>query len=125
LDTHFGDARRTVAYLQYAIRWLTAKRCGRIPNADALRDIANEIAPRFNQMTKAGVGNVDEILAAVWNLGPLTQDATGSRFKVLGCVIVGLLIDDPVVDLDEIEPGMREWFANNATEFAKLFSSPS
>lgn len=47
----------------------------------------------------------------------------GGRFKVLGCVILAQLIDDPIADLDELEPALRDWFAENAEEFARLFSS--
>ena len=104
-------------YLWYLLRYRVADMLGRRPSAEDLREIAGRVYPRFSVVIRGDGSVLENVLRTVFKLASKDEEVTAGRFVVAGMAALGVLLNDPVADMEAMRPHMADWWRRNLEKF--------
>jgi hypothetical protein len=107
---------RPGTYLWWLLRLRVAQLLGRRPTPDDLYQIAQGARERFAVVIR-DAGVLEDVLLTVWHLAPPERKIKGGRFLVASTAALGILLDDPAVDLEAARPDLSAWWRKNLDKF--------
>lgn len=111
LDTKAG------LYLWYLLRYRVAELMGRKPSAEDLHALAERFYPKFAKLIRGDQRQLEDTLLSVFALAAEGRKVTGGNAVVMGTAALGVLLDDPEVELVVMRPHLANWWAQNAAAF--------
>lgn len=115
-DTDLPIDGRPGTYLWWLLRHRVAQLLGRRPSPDDLHEIAGGAQERFGVVIR-DADVLEDVLLTVWKLAPPEREVKAGRFLVAGTAALGVLLDDPAVDLEAARPDLSAWWRKNLDKF--------
>ena len=82
----------------------------RRPSAEDLREISAQALPGFAVVIRGDGSVLEDVLRTVFKLASKDQEVAGGRFVVLAMVALGVLLNDPVADMEAMRPDLAAWW---------------
>lgn len=104
-------------YLWYLLRYRVAELLGRKPSPGDLHALAERFYPEFAKLIRGEHSQLEDTLLSVFALAAKGRKITGGNAVVMGTAALGVLLDDPEVELAAMRPHLVTWWARNAAAF--------
>lgn len=101
---------RSGAFVRYLLRYRVAQMLSREPDAADVAALARQARNRFSELIKVPNG-LDAVLLTAFELAPDDRKVSGADGVVLGAAALGVLLDEPAVDMAAMRPHLDAWWA--------------
>jgi hypothetical protein len=115
-DTDVPVDGRASTYIWWLLRYRVAQLVGRRPTAEDLQEIAARQLDKFGVLI-TDISVLEDVLLTVWHLAPPEREVKAGRFVVAGVAALGVLLDDPVADLEAVRLDLAAWWQKNLAKF--------
>lgn len=116
LETEVQANGQAAAYLWYLLRYRIHNYFGRRPTEQDLARLAQQRHPLYARVLRGDIGELENLLRSVTNMISEDRRITGGRFVVLSIVTLGILLDDPQSQLDQMKPDLVDWWQRRGWE---------
>jgi hypothetical protein len=116
LETEIRVDGQAAAYLWYLLRYRIFDYFGRRPAEQDLARLAQRLHPLYARVLRGDISELEDVLRSVTNMISEDRRITGGRFVVVGIVALGILLDDPQSQLDQIKPYLVDWWQRRGWE---------
>jgi hypothetical protein len=110
---------RVGLYLWYLLRYRVAELVGRKPSPEDLHALAERFYPKFDKLIRGDQRQLEDTMLSVFALAAEGRKVTGGNAVVMGTAALGVLLDDPEVELVAMRPHLANWWAQNAAAFGE------
>jgi hypothetical protein len=110
---------QATGYLWYLIRYRITDYLGRKPTEQDLQRLARRRYPRFAAVSIYDEQVLEDMLRSLFNMIPEDRRITGGMFVVLGIMTLGILLDQPEVELAEMKPHLAEWWRRRGRQIVQ------
>ncbi len=110
------DAQAGV-YLWFMLRARVARIVGHRPAAEELREIAERAYPKYSLISVYDVNFFEDILTSVFDLAPEGRPVSDAELTIGSMLALGILMDDPVSDMEVMRPHLAAWWQRNLEGF--------
>lgn len=117
LDTDVPVDGQAGTYLWYLLRYHVVEMLGRRPSAEDLRTISARFNFRFSSVIGSSEGLMENVLRTVFKLASSGEEVTAGSFIVAGTTALGVLLNDPVADMETMRPHLAVWWRRNLPKF--------
>jgi hypothetical protein len=104
-------------YLWYMLRYRIADILGRRPSPEDIRQIAAGVNPKFALVMRGDPDLLENTLRTAFRLADNQTEVTAGRFIVASVAALGVLLEDPSMDLQVIRPHLARWWRSNLDKF--------
>jgi hypothetical protein len=116
LETDVPAEGQASAYLWYLLRYRIHNYFGRRPTEQDLAGLAQRRHPLYARVLRGDTGELEDVLRTVTNMISENRRITGGRFVVFSIVTLGILLDDPQSQLDQMKPHLADWWQRRGWE---------
>jgi hypothetical protein len=116
-DTDVPIDGQAGTYLRYLLRHRIVDILGGRPSEEDLQVIAARAYLRFNLVIRGSERLLENVLRTVFRMPVEGEKVTGGAFIVVGTAALGVLLDDPVADMEAMRPHLADWWRRNLEKF--------
>jgi hypothetical protein len=105
-----GDMRGGL-YVYYLTSAHVEARCGHRPSPEDIQGVALSVFPGISRLLRVDVPKVEDLLRGYWKLETVGGEVIGSDAILIGSAVLGVMLERPEAQLEEMRPALSEWFA--------------
>jgi hypothetical protein len=104
-------------YLWYLLRFRIVALVGNRPTESDLMGLVDRSRSRFAAIADKDPSLLGRTLLSAFNIAEPADSVTGAEFSVASSVALGVLLEDPVSDLDPMRPPLIRWCHHHSDEY--------
>jgi hypothetical protein len=108
------------AYFLYLLQYRVIDILGRRPTREDLRELAGRASPKYARLLRVEASLFEDTLLTTFKLASPKTEVKSGRFAVSSSATLGVLLDNPQVNLKVMRPHLAEWWCRNAEKFQDL-----
>jgi hypothetical protein len=116
-EVSLADQQHAGVYLLYLLFRTVSTIVGTPPTPTDLHVMAMSNYRKFHKFVRAEQVQLEDTYRRAFELPILRPPQTPAEFAVFGSVALGILLTDPVGDLDYMRPGLASWLNRNREKF--------
>jgi HPt (histidine-containing phosphotransfer) domain-containing protein len=119
LETEAPADGHAAAYVWYLLQYALFDYFDRKPTVDDLQRMARRRHPRFAQVIRGDAGALEDLLRSACNIPADGRRVTGGMFVVLGIAALGVILDDPAEQLEQMKPHLTDWWQKKGRDLVR------
>ena len=107
-------------YLLYLLQYRVIEILGHRPTREDLQRLADRATPKYARLLKVEASQLEDTLRTTFKFASPETELKGGRFAVSSSAALGVLLDNPLADLQGMRPHLAEWWRRNAEKFRDI-----
>lgn len=108
------------AYLLYLLQYRVIEILGHRPTREDLHRLADRATPKYARLLQVEASLLEDTLRTTFKFASPETELKGGRFAVSSSAALGVLLDNPLADLQGMRPHLAEWWRRNAEKFRDI-----